>query len=224
MKHDIMLLDIELQRDFFDPGGSCFGPESARALNKLHKLFEWAREESIPVLSTVLRVRPGEHGPLSQKPHCIEGTEGEQKMAFSALPGRINLGLRNTTDLPADIFDRHQQIIFEKRDTDIFAHARAERLITELEGGAVVVCGAGIARGIVQAAVGLRTRGFGVIFARDAAIALDDPLTEMALLRMEAKGVVFTDTEEIVAPRRMPRTPFRRGVTVPEGIPGEGDW
>ena len=113
------------------------------------------------MISTVLRVRKFERGPLScNVPYCVEDTEGEKKLAKAILPRRINLGLRNSTDLPPNIFKHYQQVIFEKRDTDIFAHARAERLITELpQGASFIICGAGISFGIVQAAVGLRSRG-----------------------------------------------------------------
>jgi len=196
-----ILLDIETQRDFFCPGGSCYSRQAGRIMPQIHRLFTWARANRIPVISTVLRVRVAERGPLAQVPHCVEGTEGEQKMPGTVLPTRINLGLRNITDLPLGILRRHQQVIFEKRGTDIFSHTRAERLITELAGGTFIICGAGTAHGIVQAAVGLRSRGFGVILAEDAVYDLDDPLSEMAYRRMEAKGVIFAPTREIVRPR-----------------------
>lgn len=215
MQYERILLDVEAQRDFFEPGGSCYTPEAHQAKLNLYRLFHWAGRSRIPVMSTVLRVRRGERGPLANRPHCVDETEGEAKLPGTVLPGRINLGLLNTTDLPRDIFERHQQVIFEKRDTDIFLHSRAERLITELEPGTVfVLCGAGLAKGIVQAAVGLRNRGFGVVLAEDASLSLDDPMTEMAVRRMQAKGVIFAPTKEIIAPRLV-KSPnrFRRAIT-----------
>ena len=198
MDKDRILLDIETQRDFFDPSGNCYTLRADKAAAHIRRIFGWARKNEIPVISTVLRVRKGERGPLSNIPHCIEDSPGEQKMASTLMPTRINLGLRNTTDLPRDIFERFQQVIFEKRDTDILAHARLERLVTELGPYTFILLGAGVARGIVQAAVGLRRRGFGVILARDAVVDLGDPMTEMAYLRMEAKSVVFAPTTEII--------------------------
>lgn len=200
LKHNRILLDVETQRDLFMPGGSCHTPPADQAAKRVYRLFQWVRQEGIPVLSTVLRVRSGEIGPLADVPHLIDGTEGEQKLPRTVLPSRLNLGLRNTTDIPARLFDAHQQIIIEKRDTDLFAHARAERLITELPQATFVVCGGGLARSIAQAAIGLRSRGFGVILATDAVVGLEHPAAEMALLRMEAKGVVFAETDDIVKP------------------------
>lgn len=214
--HNRMLLDIETQQDFFAPGGSCYQREASEVAKRIYRLVDFARREGIPVVSTLLRVRPGERGPLASVPHCVDGTEGEKKLTRTVLARRINLGLRNTTDLPEDIFGTYQQIIFEKRDTDLFAHARAERLITELPPTTFVAFGAGLARSIAQAAIGLRSRGFGVIVAADAVLDLDDPMTEMATRRMDAKGVVFATTEEIL------RTPKLRRRYVPMRLPNDG--
>ena len=200
MVHERILLDIETQRDFFEPGRSCYSPDASRAAQSIYRLFSWARIDHIPVISTVLRVRANEHGPLTSAPHCVEGTDGEKKLSKTLLRHRINLGLRNVTDLPGNLFAKYQQVIFEKRDTDILAHARLERLITELAPATFVLCGVGVSHGLVQATVGLRNRGFGVIVASDAIVDLGHPLREMAYLRMEAKGAIFVPTSEIIAP------------------------
>jgi nicotinamidase-related amidase len=205
-----LLLDIETQREFFQPGGNCYSRRAAEVAKRVYRLFHWARHNRVPVVSTVLRVRRGERGPLTDVPHCVEGSEGEKKLSRTVLPRRINLGLQSSTDLPVDLFDRYQQVIFEKRDTDILAHPRLERLITELPPVTFVLCGAGLAHGIRQAAVGLRTRGFSVIVAEDAALCLDDEAGEMARLRMEAKGAIFAPTTELVKPPvRQPAKHFR---------------
>jgi nicotinamidase-related amidase len=215
MKLGRILLDVETQREFFEPGGEFFTQESARILRNIYRLFTWARLNRIPVISTVLRVPPNRIGPLSDRPHCIEDSDGEGKLARTVLRRRIDFGLRNTTDLPRDIFKRYQQVIFEKRVTDIFAHSRAERLITELTSGTFIICGAGVGHGIVEAAVGLRSRGFGVILASDAVLELPGEKTEMAYLRMEAKGVIFAPAKTIVVPlARKPVAPFRSSLLV----------
>ena len=137
-------------------------------------------------------------------------------MAKTILPRHIDFGLRNVTDLPGDLFAQYRQVIFEKRATDIFAHSRAERMITELGGGTFVICGAGLAHGIVEAAVGLRSRGFGVILATDAVLSLPGEKIEMAFRRMEAKGVIFAPTEKIILPTRdKPAAAFRRAQPMP---------
>jgi nicotinamidase-related amidase len=199
---DRILLDIETQKDFFLPNGSCYTKQAGKARARIYDLFAWARAEDVPVVSTVLRVRPGEQGPLCRKPHCIDGTEGEQKVPRTILRNHVDFGLRNSTDLPEDLLEQHQQVIFEKRNTDLFAHARAERLITELEPTTWVICGAGLAQGIFEAAVGLRARGHEVQLASDAVAHLKDSQAEMAIRRMIAKDVQVAKTQDIIAKAR----------------------
>ena len=214
MEYTPILLDLETQRDFFCPGGSCYNRGATRVAERIARLFAWARREHIPVISTLLRVRRGRFGPLAGVPHCVDGTDGERKVSRMLLARRRNFGLRNSTDLSPDIFAEVQQVIFEKRHTDIFRHARIERLITMLGRADFVICGAGVAGGILQAAIGLRHRGAGVIVAADAVLDLDDPDAVMAYERMHAKGVLLVPTERIVAPLP-PRTTLRSSDATP---------
>ncbi|MBN1556195.1 MAG: isochorismatase family protein [Phycisphaerae bacterium] len=214
MNFDLILLDIEAQRDFFVSRGACYTSEAPQTRFNLYALFHWARQNDQPIMSTVLRVPPGRLGPLADVPHCIEGTSGEKKLAGTVVRPYLNLGLQNTTDLPDNLFEHYRQVIFEKRNTDIFLHARAERLLTELPEVSFILCGAGIAHGIVQAAVGLRMRGFGVVLATDAVLGLNDPQVEMAYSRMSAKGVLFLKTREIIKPHRLaPPGPAFRAIS-----------
>ncbi|MHC4986639.1 MAG: isochorismatase family protein [Planctomycetota bacterium] len=196
-----VLLDIETQRDFFDSDGACYLPTSLAVARQVRRLFHWAKATHTPVISTVLRLSRGELGPMSTEPHCIADTRGEQKLPGTVLPSRVNYGLRNVTDLPADPFADHQQLIFEKRDTDILQHARIERLISEMAPASFIVCGAGVGQGLVEAVVGLRSRGFEVFVASDAILDLNAPGQYLPLERMAAKGAIFVPTDHIVAPQ-----------------------
>jgi len=223
VKPEPVLLDVQTQRDFFLPSGSYFTPQAGAAAGRIYRLFQWARDNRVPVISTLLRLRESDRPALAAARHCVEGTVGERKLARTILPRRINLGLLGTTDLPVNLLGRYQQVIFEMRQTDAFAHPRLERLFTELpRTAAFILCGAGLARGVFQAAIGLRTRGFPVIVASDAVADLGDPFTGMAVLRMEAKGCIFVPSAKIVAPlaparpggTRRPARPMRRATTV----------
>ncbi len=201
MNFDLILLDINTQRDLLVAGGRCYTPQADEARQNIYRLFDWARKNDQPVISTVLRVPPDRIGPLADVPHCIEGTDGEKKLNKTILRPYVNLGQQNTTDLDMYLFERYRQIIIEMRDTDIFAHARTERLITELSGVSFILCGAGVVGGVARAAVGLRNRGFSVALATDAVADLDDPEAEMAVSRMDAKGVALVKTGDLCVPR-----------------------
>ncbi len=217
MRYDRMLLDVETQRDLFSPDGSLFRPEALEAAKNIRRLFGWARRDGIPVISTVLRLRADRRGPLGPVPHCVEGTDGEKRISGTVMRRVIDMGIRSTTDLPEDIFEQYQQVIFEKRFTDIFAHARAERLLTELQAGTFIVCGGASAHGLVEAVVGLCSRGFKIVLAADAIVDLGDPNAEMAWLRMLAKGAVPLSTSEILA---MPKPSRRAHAHFAQTVPG----
>lgn len=212
MRQRLLLMDIEVQRDFFQPGGALYTSAVSPVRGNVYRLFDWARTTGVPVISTVLLVRPGDQGPLSRVPHCIEGSGGEVRPERTQLANRVNLGLGTNTDVPVNVLETHQQVIFEKRNPDIFQHSKAERLISELaeQPGekTVVVCGAGVAWGIKQAVVGLRTRGFGVVIAEDAVLDLSDPQAEMAWLQMLAKAARPLPTAQIVREFLPPRRPI----------------
>jgi nicotinamidase-related amidase len=215
MWRDRMLLDIELQRDFFSPGGACFERVHLQAARNVRRLLAWARRQRLGAISTMLRIRRGRIGPLAPVPHCIEGTNGEKRISGALLARHVDFGIRNTTDLPEDVLERHQQIIFEKRHTDIFRHARAERLLTRLAGGTFVVFGAGAAGGVVEAVIGLIARGFKVQLATDAILDLDSREAEFAWLRMLAKGAEPMTTDEILGAARSVRGGGRRRAITP---------
>jgi nicotinamidase-related amidase len=194
-----VVLDLETQRDFFHPEGTCYRPDSLAVAWRICRLFGWVRSERITVISTVLRLPHGEVGPMSADPHCITDSKGERKLLPTVLDRRINFGLRNVAHLPNGVLDDYQQLIFEKRHTDIFHHARIERLITEIGPTEVIICGAGLGQGIVEAAIGLQARRFDVIIAKDAVLDLDAPNQYMPIERMRAKGCLFHSTEDIIA-------------------------
>jgi len=218
MTRNRVILDIETQRDFFHPNGSSYRPEASLVAKNIYRLIRCARKRHVPVISTVLRIRPGDLGPLASVPHCIEGTTGEMKMARTLLAHRMNLGLRNITDLPPGLLHQYQQVIIEKRYTDIFRHSRIERLISEMPATTLfIVCGAGLGQGIVEAVIGLRSRGLGVIVPRDAVLMTDGPHYALPLERMEAKGALIVATDKIILPPRF------RPVGHPAGRP-VGRW
>ncbi len=205
MRYERILLDVDVQRDFFVAGGSCYQPEATEAAKNIRRLFAWARKRQTPVLSTVVRVKDGRKSPLSDTPHCIEGSDGEKRISGTLMRRYVDMGMRGSTDLPDDIFQVYQQVIIEQRSTDIFQHVRAERLLSELQVDTFVVCGAGSAGGVAEAVIGLRQRNFKVILAADAILDLGDPRAEMAWLRMLAKGAVPLSTAEIIMAEQQKR-------------------
>ena len=200
MGYERILLDMEVQRDFFCRSGKFYSKTNGQVIKHVKELLKWAKGQSVPVVSTLLRVYRNSSGP-DHLPYCIEGTEGELRVPRTTLPNYIAFGTRRTTDLPESILDNYQQVLFEKRELNILSNLRIERLLTQLSGNATfILCGAGLAGGIAKAAITLRSRKFGVILATDAVADLGDPGADMAMRRMAAKGVVFCSTATIIKP------------------------
>jgi isochorismate hydrolase len=200
MGYERILMDMEVQKDFFCRTGRFYSKTNVQVLKRIRELLGWAKHQSVPVVSTMLRVYRDTSRP-DHLPYCIEGTEGELRAPRTILPNYIAFGTKRTTDLPESILDHYQQVLFEKRELSILSNLRIERMLTELGGNATfILCGAGLAGGIAKAAITLRSRRFGVILATDAVADLGDPGTEMALRRMAAKGVVFCPTATIIKP------------------------
>lgn len=217
MREPLLLLDLETQKDLFQAGGSLYKQTANPIKSNIYRLFNWANHTGTPVISTQLLVRPGRRGPFGPVPHCAEGTEGAEKLTRTLLRNRINLGLAHNADLPQTLFEDYQQVIFETREPDLLRHAKAERLITELPTETrFIVTGAGVAQGIKQAVIGLRSRGFEMIVAEDAVLDLGDPAAEMAWLQMLAKSAQPMSTAQILqdyAPARRSRQARRSAVS-----------
>ena len=205
MGYERILLDMEVQKDFFCRSGRFYSKSNGQVLKQIKELLKWAKTQCVPVISTLLRTSRSPTG-CGHPPYCIEGTEGELRVPRTVLPNHLAFGTRRTTDLPECILDHYRQVIFEKRGLNILSNLRVERLLTQLGGkGTFILCGAGLAGGIAQAAITLRIRKFGVILVTDAVADLGDPTAEMAMLRMAAKGVIFCPTAKIVAPPAAPK-------------------
>ena len=199
MNGPMILLDIQMQKDLFQPGGALYGRPNSLAAGNVYRLFQWAKATAAPVVSAVLLVRPGRRGPFGRPQHCVEGSGGEAKLARTLLPSRANLGLAHTADLPRDLFNQVQQVIFETRDPNVFRHQKFERLITELPTEyTVIICGAAVALGVKQAAIGLLARRFRVVVAEDAVLDLGLPRTRMAWLQIMTKGARLLTTSQII--------------------------
>lgn len=194
------LLDLETQVDFFARGG-LMGHQIARDVTRnITSLFIWASNNDIPIISTIVEFQNKWDCPYPTK-MCMENTTGVKKLPQTITKQHIKYGPRNITDFSEDIFDQYRQVIFEKRDTDIFNHQRIERMITDFQSGRFIVCGVGIAYSIVQAVVGLRSRGFPVVVASDAILPVAvQAEQELSIMRMLAKGAVFSKTVNIVNP------------------------
>lgn len=202
---DRVLVDLNTQCDYFLPGGAVPVANRVDIIPNIRRLMEWARLQSIPVISTINAHRPGDASILrGAPPHCIDRTPGQRKLPFTLLPRRILLDGDNTMDLPNDLFSRYRQVIFVKRSKDLVGNPKADRLISELPARHLIVFGA-IAEFCVKASVlALVTRLRNVIVVEDACGTWNSADAGISLRQMSAKGAFLMSVDQIINGEPLP--------------------
>ena len=209
MQYERILLDFETQRDYFDACGKCVYKNADRVISNVRRLFKWVRREHVPVISTMLWTPQSRDATLGDNSVCVAGTPGSKKVGGTILPKHIIFDYRNSTDLPCALFESYQQVVFESRFSDIFAHPRIDRLVTQLGPSTYIICGATLDASVIQAVLGLRSRGASVIVVRDAVLVPDGYDAEMGYRRVAAKGAVLCSTSQVIT-QGIPGTKRRR--------------
>jgi len=200
---DRVLLDLNTQCDYLLPKGAVPASNRAEIIPNIRRLFEWARQFSVPVISSLDAHRNDE--PTNGLPkHCIDRTPGQRKLPFTLLPRRILLDGDNTLDLPPDVLSRYRQVIFAKRTRDLLGNPKADRLLTEITVTHQIVFGVMSEHCIKATVLALLTRQRNVVVIKDACGHLNAPDGDLAMRQMEAKGAFLMTTEQIVKFEAMP--------------------
>lgn len=203
-----VLVDLSTQHDFLDANGAVPVRNRQTLLPYLRQLMTFARTARIPIISSMDAHR--EHDLFDgMARHCVDGTVGQNKLAFTLLSPRILIEANNCYDLPYNIMSRYRQVLFRKRDRDFFGNPKADRLLTELEPGEYVIFGVGLEQGVKAAALGLLARHKKVAVIADACGYWSEAEADLSIRQMHAKGIRITTLEQFMAatplPRRIPR-------------------
>lgn len=182
-----VLLDMNTQRDFLDPAGSCPVGNLATLVPKLRKVFALARAYHMPVISALDTHRETEP-PKGLPWHCLEGSPGQKKMPFTLLQNRVLVEANNSLDLPLDLLRNHRQVILSRRTEDLLHNPKADRLLTELEARAFILFGVGLERSIRRLALSLLARGKTVGFVPEACGYWNEIDAELTTRQLVAKG------------------------------------
>ena len=210
-----VMIDIDTQIDIVP---SLNGPETTELRHNIRRLIAWVRLHHVPVISTVLTHRAEDFsGPGSGPPSCIEGTQGQRKIRYTLLPSHLFFGPSKSTDLPKHLFQAYQQIIFEKRTDNTFAHPRADRFLTEYAADEFIVFGAGLETGIHSTVLGLLSRRKPVVVVTDAICTDEDDASRLTLRKFKAKGAKLVTTADLTGKSYLREKVFAR-ITAPKHI------
>lgn len=195
----LVFVDIDTQRDFLDPDGALYLPDSSGLLVHLARLTEFARSHGIPVLATSCAHTEEDTEEIARfGRHCMVGTPGQGRIEATRWPGGEVLGpsgpfpLEAGTELPA-------HLTLEKRDYDVFTHPESDRVVAayQRESPTFVVYGVATDFCVRAAVLGLLARGCKVTVVVDAIQAIDVEHEAEVLREFTEAGAELTLTEVV---------------------------
>ncbi len=193
-----ILVDIDTQRDFMQPGGALYMSGAERIVPNLVRLFEYACAASIPVLSSADCHAVGDPEFEAFPPHCVAGTPGQEKLEETLLETRRVVGPDERLDRPEDLFRTYPQVVFSKTTLDLWANPNAARVIEVLDVEEYRVFGVATDYCVRIAALGLLDRGQQVSVVGDAIWAVAEGPGRAAIEEMQAAGARWVTTDQIV--------------------------
>jgi len=197
MKNKTVFVDIDTQFDFMNPNGALYVPDAEDITDNIKKLFDYAKEHKIIILSSTDAHKVDDPEFKLFPPHCVKDTPGNQKIEASTC--KDNIIIENVEqDITESMLD-HEQIIVESQTFDIFESINTDEIVIKLDAHNYVVFGVATDYCVKAAVLGLLKRGYNVSLITDAAKAITKEGEEKALKEMKGAGAVFTTTEDIIA-------------------------
>ena len=207
--YECVVIDVNTQKDFCDRSGAFPVANVAELIPAMRRVIAWTRRNHAPVVSTVESHRPRELSDNGHPIYCVDGSPGQQKIAFTVLPLRVIVEVDNTFSVPSDLFRHWQQVLFRKRTDDLLANPKADCLLTHLSVKEYILFGTGLECSIKALALALLAREKAVTVVTDACGYWQRPVAELALRQVAAKGAVLINADQLMT-RKLDR-PYRYG-------------
>lgn len=189
-----VVVDVDTQNHFFVGDSPMRVNDYLSVLDNVEKILTWARNEHIPMVSTV-QVHSGSAVYGDSFP---SGGFSMQKPARTLCRRRVQLEAGDCTDLPAKVVEKYDQVILQKRSFDPFAEPRCDRFLTEFKAEEFILVGVPTEGAVKATALGLLARGKRVIVVVDATGALSTRSARKALVQMKAKGARLVTTAMLI--------------------------
>ncbi len=188
-----ILVDVDTQSHFFRSDSLLYINDHRSVLDRIRKVFTWARNDHVHIISTV-QVSNG--GAVYTRSFLFDGFS-VHKPAGTLCHRRILLEAKDCTDLPRRMVEHYDQVILQKRCFDPFAEPRCDRLFTELAGEFVLI-GAPMEGAVKATALGLLARGKHVTVVVDATGSFSLLRARRALQQLHAKGARLARTDMLL--------------------------
>ncbi|MGC8560095.1 MAG: hypothetical protein ACP5O1_05385 [Phycisphaerae bacterium] len=201
-----ILLDVNTQRDLFDPAGKYPLAKAAALIDPLERAFSAVKRLHTPVISTRLH-NLTQIDPPPSEPICVPGTTGYQKLPFTLCDGYEEMPLDCGTDFPVDGFLRTQQHIFDLPDANPFDSPRLDRLLSETQTPLWIIVGGPLESVVRMIILGLIQRRQPLAVVRDCCGLRDALDFDLAMRKLESKNVHWLTVDE--AAERLAAKPNR---------------
>jgi nicotinamidase/pyrazinamidase len=193
---DTVLVDVDTQVDFVEPGGALYVPAAEKLKPNFAKLVRAAHDAGVPIVASADAHADDDPEFSVFPPHCLAGSPGARRVPETQ-PAReviVDLEGRMPNTIPAGA-----TIVLEKVKFDLFTNPSADRVLEATGARTAVVFGVALDYCVRAAALGLRERGYDTVVVRDATEFVAPESGHKAEAEMREAGVRFASTEEVVA-------------------------
>jgi nicotinamidase/pyrazinamidase len=197
MTANLLFWDVDTQVDFIHPGGKLYVPGAEKIVPNLRRLTEFARQNRIPVVSSVDAHQPDDPEFQVYPPHCLAGTPGQEKIPETTLTVQKVIPNR-PVEVPASLGE-YEQLVIEKQALDVFTNPNVDALLHRLGRDAeVVLYGVVTEICISCAARGLLERSRNIAVVKDAVHHLDESKARALLQEVEQRGGRIVTADEVM--------------------------
>jgi nicotinamidase/pyrazinamidase len=186
-----VFFDVDTQLDFLYPAGALYVPGAEATAKSLAALTNFAAANQIQIIATADAHAEDDPEFRTWRPHCVKGTNGQQKAAATLLGGRMVLSEPEAARNAA-------QIIVEKQKIDCFTNPQLRPLVESLRADRYVVYGVVTELCVECAAFGLLKLEARVALVADAIKSLSAAAEREVMERFEAQGGEMTTVGRVV--------------------------
>lgn len=192
-------IDLNTQRDFCEASRAFPVENLEHLIPALRRVVAWIKRNQTPVISSLEAHREYELSDSGNPIHCVDGSDGQEKLDFTLLDNRKYVPSDNTLALPVDLFASYQQVIFWKRADDLLSNPKADRLISHAPVNEFMLFGVGAESSIKTLALALLARGKKVSVVVNACGYWSEATADQALRQIEAKGATLVTVEQLLS-------------------------
>ena len=191
-----VFVDVDTQVDFIEPDGALHVPGAEGLKGRLRALVAAAEAGGAPVVASADAHVAGDPELGRFPPHCMAGTPGARKIPETR-PARAGVvGADGTRRGPAE---GGATVVLEKVTFDLFDNPAAEAVLRDTGAERAVVFGVALDYCVRAAALGLAARGYETVVVEDATAPVTAEGGRAARAELEAAGVRFRTTAEVLA-------------------------